>query len=94
MAQPVQIEVQNRGDVWAISRDGREVRRFSHADEAVHEAARLARELIDTGEPAEVRIETDRGMIAVDLTESARLARPEDPNDEASAVIPDRGPSA
>lgn len=94
MAQPVQIEIHLREGVWSISRDGREVHVFGHADEAIHEAVRLARDLIHTGEPAEVRLETEGKMIEVDLSEPARVATPSGADDERSAIVPDRGPSA
>jgi hypothetical protein len=53
---------------------------------------RLAHDLIHTGEPAEVHVEAGRDrMIAVDLSEPARVARPG--GDNVSAIVPDRGPS-
>jgi hypothetical protein len=94
MAEPVQIEIRVREGAWVMTRDGREVRLYGHADEATHDAVRLAQELIHTGEPAEVRVEAAGGkMIAVDLSEPERVAEPGG-GDEASAIVPDRGPSA
>ena len=93
MAQPVQIEIRLREGLWVLSRDGREVHAFGHADEAIHEGSRLARDLIHTGEPAEVRVEADGKMIEVDLSEPRRVAAP-DADNAISAIVPDRGPSA
>jgi hypothetical protein len=92
MAEPVHIEIRRRDSVWAVTRDGREVHAYGHADEATHAAVRLAHDLIHTGEPAEVHVEAAHGrMIAVDLSEPARVARPG--GDNVSAIVPDRGPS-
>ncbi|HEY9216778.1 MAG TPA: hypothetical protein VIO94_01925 [Phenylobacterium sp.] len=93
MAEPVQIEIRLREGVWMMIRDGETVRPYGHADEAIHEASALGRQLIHTGQPAQVRVETaDGGMIEVDLDEPERVAAPGD--DEVSAIVPDRGPSA
>ncbi|HEX2561784.1 DUF2188 domain-containing protein [Phenylobacterium sp.] len=93
MADPVQIEIRLREGVWMLTREGDDVRPYGHADEAVHEAVRLAHDLIHTGQPAQVRIEAADGkVIEVDLDEPERVAAPGD--DERAAIVPDRGPSA
>lgn len=93
MADPVQIEIRLREGAWVLTRDEREVRIYGHADEATHDAVRLARDLIHTGQPAEVRVEAAGGkLISVDLSEPERVAQPG--GDEVSAIVPDRGPSA
>jgi hypothetical protein len=93
MADPVQIEIRLREGAWIMTRQGEDVRPYGHADEAVHEAVHLARDLIHTGQPAQVRIEAADGkMIEVDLDEPGRVAAPGD--DETAAIVPDRGPSA
>jgi hypothetical protein len=92
MAEPVKIEIRLREGDWALIRNGRAVRRYGHVDEATHDAVRLARDLIHTGEPAEVWVDAGEGkMIRVDLTERRRAAQPG--ADEICAVVPDRGPS-
>lgn len=93
MAVPVQIDIRLREGVWMLTRDGDEVRPYGHADDALHDAVQLARDLIHTGQPAQVRIETADGKaIDVDLSEPERVAAPGD--DERAAIVPDRGPSA
>lgn len=93
MAQPVLFEIQVRDGTWRLVRDGDEVRAFGHVEEATHEATGLARALIHTGQPARVLVQAaeDR-TIEIDLDEPMRVATPGE--DEASAVVPDRGPSA
>jgi hypothetical protein len=92
--EPIQIEVRRREDVWVLSREGREVHLFSHADEAIHEGVGIARALIHTGQPAEVHVEAEGKLISVDLAEPERVAEPDGADDEVSAIVPDRGPSA
>ncbi|RAK52993.1 hypothetical protein [Phenylobacterium deserti] len=94
MAQPVQLEIRVRNGAWILQRDGDDVRPYGHADEAVHDAVRLAHDLIHTGQPAEVRLEAAAGkLIEVDLAEPGRVAGA-DGGEERSAVVPDRSPSA
>lgn len=91
MAQPAQIEIRLRQGAWRMTRDGGEMRAFGHADEAVHEAVRFARELIHTGQPAQVRLHADGRTIDVDISEPERVAAPGD--DEKAAITPDRSRS-
>jgi hypothetical protein len=93
MADPVLIEIRPENGAWRMLRDGSPVRSYGHADLAVHDAVRLAHDLIHSGEPAQVRLEAAEGkVIEVDLDEPARVATPGE--DESSAIVPDRGPSA
>jgi len=93
VAEPVQIEIRVRNGAWMMTRDGEDVRPYGHADDAVHDAVRLAHDLIHTGQPAQVRLEAEGKVIEVDLAEPARVAGA-DGGDERSAVVPDRSPSA
>ena len=94
MAEPVRFEIRVNNSMWSLTRDGQEIHSFGHADRAVHEAAALARDLIHTGQPAEVRLYAAEGqVIEVDLSEPARVGQPGD-GDERSAVVPDRSASA
>lgn len=92
MTAPVEIEILLRGTSWALTRNGDVVRHYGHADVAVHDAVRLARELMHTGQPAVVRLHTaHEGVIDVDLSE----ARPTfTAAAERSAVVPGRSASA
>jgi hypothetical protein len=90
---PVVFDIAVADGAWRLSRDQDPVRAYGHADLAVHEAVRLAQALVHTGQPAEVRLHSANGaVIQVDLDEPRRVATPGD--DEASAIVPDRGPSA
>lgn len=93
MAEPVQLEIRVNNGAWMLSRDGEDVRPYGHADDAVHDAVRLARDLIHTGQPAQVRLEAEGRLIEVDLSEPGRVAGA-DGAEERSAVVPDRGTSA
>jgi hypothetical protein len=64
---------------------------YANADRAVHEAAELARELRRTGQPAVVRLWTEDGR-SIEVTEDNPPPRP--PEEERSAVVPDRSKDA
>ena len=69
MSRPVALDIVLRSNLWVLLRDGESVREYGHAHRAVHEAARIARELAETGEPAQVRIQDAHGRminVAVD----------------------------
>jgi hypothetical protein len=83
MTRPVALDIVLRTDLWVLLRDGEPVREYGHADRAVHDAARIARDLSETGEPAQVRIQDSQGRmieVAVDPV------RPLDGSGERSAV--------
>ena len=63
MPDPVRLEIAAAAGVWTLKRDGAHVADFGHADRAVHEAVRLARELEATGEPASVRLQAAEGKV-------------------------------
>jgi hypothetical protein len=93
MADPVKIEIVLRGAAWALTRNGEDVRPYGHADVAVHDAVRMARELIHTGQPATVQLHTaHEGVIDIEVAENARRSALN--GDERSAVVPGRSPSA
>jgi hypothetical protein len=93
MAEPVKIEILLRGAAWALTRDGEDVRAYGHADVAVHDAVRMARELIHTGQPAKVQLHTaHEGVIDIEVADAERRS-PMD-GDERSAVVPGRSASA
>jgi hypothetical protein len=92
VADPVRFEISLADGLWRVSREGDAPASFSHAEEAVHEAVGRAHAIIHTGEPAEVWLYPQDGQaIEVDLSEPMRVAHAEE---ERSAVVPDRGPSA
>lgn len=63
MPDPVRLEIKAAAGVWTLTRDGAHGIDFSHADRAVHEAVRLARELEATGEPASVHLHAADGKV-------------------------------
>jgi hypothetical protein len=89
--EPTRFEIVLRDKLWVLSRDGREIHQYGHAERAVHEAAEMARELRRTGEPAEVFLETGQGA-RIQITDDD--PPPRDPEDETSSVVPDRSLSA
>lgn len=92
MTAPVKIEILLRGTSWALTRDGEKVRSYGHADVAVHDAVRLARELMHTGQPATVQLHTaHEGLIDIDLSEQRPTFTAAA---ERSAVVPGRSASA
>ena len=63
MAEPVRLEIKAASGVWTLTRDGAHVANYGHADRAVHDAVRLARELEETGEPASVHLHAADGKV-------------------------------
>ena len=63
MPEPVALEIKAHAGVWVLTRDGAHVADFGHADRAVHDAVRLARELEETGQPAAVRLHAADGKV-------------------------------
>jgi hypothetical protein len=85
MCRPVALDIMLRADLWVLLRDGEPVHEYGHAERALHEAARIARDLSETGEPAKVRIQDAHGrMIEVQV----EPVRPLDGSGERSAVTP------
>jgi hypothetical protein len=85
MSRPVALDIVLRTRLWVLLRDGEPVREYGHAERALHEAARIARELSETGEPAQVRIQDAHGrMIEV----AVEPILPLDGSGERSAVTP------
>jgi hypothetical protein len=85
MRRPVALDIVLRADLWVLLRNGEPVREYGHAHRAVHEAARIARELAESGEPAQVRIRDAHGRM-IEVTVDP--IRPLDGSDERSAVTP------
>ncbi|MBC6982944.1 hypothetical protein [Caulobacter sp. 17J80-11] len=70
--QQIALDVTLHGSFWVLTRDGKRLHEFSHAERAVHEAVRLARELEESGQPARVRVETTRGKVIEVLPDPMR----------------------
>ncbi len=63
MPDPVRLEIAAAHGVWTLTRDGARVADFGHADRAVHDAVRLARELDAGGQPARVQLHAADGKV-------------------------------
>lgn len=67
MPDPVQLVIAPHAGLWRLTEGDGEGRDFSHLERATHEAVRRARELDETGAPAEVWVEAAEGKrIAID----------------------------
>ena len=54
MAQAIEFLIERSGDLWRLTRDGHDDGKYSHVDQATHDAVNRARELKDAGSPAKV----------------------------------------
>lgn len=82
MAEPVRLEIKAANGVWTLTRQGAHVADYGHADRAVHDAVRLARELEESGEPASVHLHAADGKVidvdvGPDVTQAEELRGPE-----------------
>jgi hypothetical protein len=89
MPDPVQLEIAAHAGLWRLSEAGAPGHSFSRLEDATHEAVRRARELADTGEPAEVWVEAAHGKrlrIDVDpeVTQEQERTAPDTPIDVAA----------
>jgi hypothetical protein len=93
--QPVRFEITLADKMWVLTRDGRFVHQYGHAERAVHEAAEIARELRRSGEPAVVYLEPKEGSwIEITDDDPPTAEADAEAQDERAAVVPDRSPSA
>ena len=68
MADPVKLTLTAHGGIWVLARDGAHLADYSHLDQGTHQAVRLARELEETGEPAQVFVQAAEGkLIQIDV---------------------------
>ena len=67
MPDPVHFDIQRRGEIWALTRDGEPEGDYSHLDRATHDAVGRARGLQDTGSPALVFVHADDKTIQIDI---------------------------
>ena len=63
MANPVQFIIKPDGHNWVLRRDDETVATYGHLDRVTHEAVKLARELHETGEPAQVFVHVSAGKV-------------------------------
>jgi hypothetical protein len=86
MARPVFLHIVRRGELWVLLRDGQPLHDFSHAQRATHEALGIARDLAETGEPAQVMIQAGDGRM-IEVSADPEPPAP-DTTEETSAVNP------
>ena len=68
MPDPVKLTLTTQGATWVLTRDGSPLGNYSHLDQATHQAVRLARELDETGAPAQVFVQAANGeLIQIDV---------------------------
>ena len=72
MPDPTTFEITLEGSLWVLSRGGRKIAEYSHADRATHDAVNQARELRRSGEPARVLLRPADGKeIEIDVAPTA-----------------------
>ena len=72
MTKAVEFLLRAEGGQWVLFRDGAELERYTHAERAIHEAALLAREQEESGQPATVHMQTADGeRIEVETAEGS-----------------------
>ena len=83
MTRPVELSLHAADGLWTLSEDGRAGLRFSHLDQATHQAVRRARELEESGQPARVTVATPKGEVVVDhdptVTQEQERTAPDTP---------------
>ena len=67
MPQPIRLDIKRQGPIWVLTRDDRPEGEYSHIDRATHDAVGRARELQDTGVPAEVFVHANDKAIQIDV---------------------------
>ena len=71
MPDPIRFDIKRQGVVWVLTRDGKPEGEYSHVDRATHDAVGRARELQDTGAPAQVLVHVDDKAIQIDIEPEA-----------------------
>ena len=79
MPDPVNFDIVLRGHVWMLTRDGADVRPYSHADRAAHDAVLLARQLEESGQPARIQLHAAEGKVI----EVSHEPTPETPDEDS-----------
>ena len=67
MPKPIRFDITRRAAIWTLSRDGAPEGDYSHLDRATHDAVSRARELQESGTPAEVFVHADDKAIQIDI---------------------------
>ncbi|WP_174300262.1 hypothetical protein [Caulobacter sp. S45] len=66
MPDPIRFDIKRQGSIWKLTRDDKAEGEYSHVDRATHDAVVRARELQDTGTPAQVFVQADDKSIQID----------------------------
>lgn len=85
MPDPVRFDIKRQGTLWTLTRDDQPHGEYSHVERATHDAVGRARELQDTGVPAQVFVHAEDKAIQIDLE-----PEPENPDlaNNAAAFTP------
>ena len=75
MPDPIRFDVRRHGALWVLTRGDRPEGDYSHVDRATHDAVGRARELRESGTPAEVFVHVDDKAIQIDT--EAEAANPD-----------------
>ena len=67
MPDPIRFDIKRQGTLWMLTRDDKPAGEYSHLDRATHDAVGRARELQDTGTPAQVFVHADDKAIQIDV---------------------------
>ena len=67
MPDPIRFDIKRHGSLWTLSRDDAPAGEYSHLDRATHDAVSRARELQDTGSPAQVFVHAEDKTIQIDI---------------------------
>ena len=66
MPNSIRFDIKRQGTIWTLTRDDKSEGDYSHVDRATHDAVARARELQDSGTPAEVFVHADNKAIQID----------------------------
>ncbi len=82
MPDPIRFDIRRHDSLWTLTREDTPEGEYSHLDRATHDAVGRARELQDTGTPAQVFVHAEDKAIQIDI-----YPEPENPDlaDNAAA---------
>ncbi len=67
MPDPIRFDIRRHGALWTLGRDGEPDGEYSHLDRATHDAVVRARELQESGTPAQVFVHAEDKSIQIDV---------------------------
>ncbi len=67
MPEPIRFDIKRHGVIWTLTRDASPEGDYSHLDRATHDAVGRARELQESGTPAQVFVHAEDKEIQIDI---------------------------